>query len=348
MRVRTLLVRADAGVAMGTGHVMRCLALAQAWQDIGGRAVFAMAASTPAVTELLHREKFDVVSLGCSAGSVEEATQTAGVAMQWNSEWVVVDGYQFGAEYQDALKRERYRVLFIDDNGRAGKYSAEIVLDQNPNVDDSAYSDRASNTKLLLGPKYVLLRRDFDGWLKWEPYIPETARRILISMGGSDPDNLTLSAIHVLESADVGDAEITVIVGGSNPHNEALKDAAQRRKPVRFEFDVQGMAEFMSHSDVAMIAAGGTLWEALYMMCPVICYARDRAQYQLIEPLQSEGVLTAVGADDQSRRSAREALRSLLASKAKREEFSKRGREVVDGRGAKRVATILWGNEEAE
>ena len=91
----TLLIRADSNVAMGTGHAMRCLALAQAWQDAGGKTVMAMAEATPATEDKLRREDVEVVRLDVAGGAEDDAIRTASLAEQRQAAWVTVDGYQF-------------------------------------------------------------------------------------------------------------------------------------------------------------------------------------------------------------------------------------------------------------
>src|ERR1700678_3495100 len=104
---------------MGTGHAMRCLALAQAWQDAGGQCVFAMAESTPAVVRRLKEERIEVEHLKISPATAEDAKQTRHIASKTNAAWVAVDGYQFGADYQSAIKQSACKLLFVDDNGHA-------------------------------------------------------------------------------------------------------------------------------------------------------------------------------------------------------------------------------------
>ena len=94
----TVIIRADASVAMGTGHVMRCLALAQAWQDEGGECIFAMAEASPSLEERVRSEKIEIVTITASPGSPQDAAQFAELAGKHHACWVVVDGYQFDVE----------------------------------------------------------------------------------------------------------------------------------------------------------------------------------------------------------------------------------------------------------
>ena len=111
----TLLIRADANPAMGTGHVMRCLALAQSWQDAGGSAMFAMADPSTWARERLLKESVETVTISAAPGTEEDVRQTSVLARQHAGAWVVVDGYQFGADYQRTLKSAGFKVLFLDD-----------------------------------------------------------------------------------------------------------------------------------------------------------------------------------------------------------------------------------------
>lgn len=347
MTAAALLIRADASISTGTGHVMRCLALAQAWQDAGGRAMFATAGTPPAIQARLAAESCEEFSITAGPGTSSGASQTIALAREHKADWIVVDGYQFDADYQRLLKAAGCKVLFIDDHGHSSHYCADLVLDQNVHGPASAYAERSPNTRLLLGARYILLRREFAKWLEWERPVGSTGRKILISMGGSDPYNLTAHALQALDGTEMENLEITVVVGGSNPHGAKLERAAEASKnPIRLVRDARQMPEILAGADVAMIAGGGTLWEALFMQCAVFSYARGAVQKAVVDGLERDGLVVNLGdGTDAVSEVAIQTLRQVLGSQEWRERLSRKGRALVDGRGSRRVADILLGRE---
>src|SRR5689334_24006081 len=215
MDIGTVLVRADASIAMGTGHVMRCLALAQAWQDLGGRVVFAMTEVTPSVQARLRSEDASLIQFSGTAGTLDDARQTVDSASKYQAKWVVVDGYQFGTDYQRALADSGLKSLFVDDNGHCDYYSANVVLNQNVYADEAAYVKRATHTKLLLGLRYAMLRREYSNMQAWQRFVPEVARKVLITMGGSDPMNLSVRILRALPNIGIEGFATKLVIGGS-------------------------------------------------------------------------------------------------------------------------------------
>lgn len=343
MASRTLLVRCDTSVRIGTGHAMRCLALAQAWQDAGNKAVFVMAEPLPSVRERLLSEQIEVVLAEGQAGSRNDASGVAQVASRRAADWVVVDGYHFDANYQRELKAAGLKVLFIDDDGSAGHYSADLVLNQNAHAGENLYSNREPYTRLLLGSRYVLLRREFTRWREWRREISALGRKILITMGGSDPDNLTSRAVEALKQAGIEGLEAIVVVGGSNPHLESLERlVAQCGKSFRLVREPTNMPELMASADLALIAAGGTLWELLAMGCSVLSYARNPVQSRIISQLSDEGIVLGLGyPQDGSQQRTAAAVIELAQSPERRERMSRLARQCVDGHGAGRVLELL-------
>ena len=340
----SLLIRCDASIAMGTGHAMRCLALAQAWHDAGGKVTFAMAEATPSIEARLRIEGAEVVRLPGLAGSAEDSARTCELARQKKAEWVVVDGYKFGSAYQSVIREPGLKVLFIDDNGAASPYAADLVLNQNLDAREDIYRERAAHTRLLLGPRYILMRREFAFWRKRSFEIAPRARRILVTMGGSDPDNVTERILKILLREP--DLELTVVVGGSNPHLTKIEQLIEEANcPIRLLKDVSNMPALMVWADLVIAGAGTTSWELCMMGSPaalcVLAPNQERIAGELAR-LCAAVNLGYVGKIDVSKTG--DVLCQLLKSQAKREKMSARGREIVDGRGAERVVAFLWGD----
>jgi UDP-2,4-diacetamido-2,4,6-trideoxy-beta-L-altropyranose hydrolase len=339
----TLLIRADANLAMGTGHLMRCLALAQAWQDAGGSAVFVIADPCIWGRERLSKESVATIRMSARPGSEEDALETSGFARQHAAAWVVVDGYQFGADYQRTVKSAGCRILFLDDFGHAGHYCSDLVLNQNVSVDERVYEHREPYTRLLLGPRYCLLRREFNAWREWRREIARIGHRVLVTMGGSDPENVTERAIAALNSTGDNLLEATVVVGGTNAKSELLQRAAAGRgKNIVLRRDISNMAELMAWADVAVSGAGTTCWEMCRLGLPALLIDLAENQTPLARELDRRGCAIHLGSPrDVSSEMVAKRLERLLGSSEVRQTMSSRCRGLVDGVGAQRVVAAL-------
>lgn len=332
---------------MGTGHVMRCLALAQAWQDSGGQCIFSMAQSTPAVERRLTHEKMELAPLIAEAASAADAAQTVDIAQKKNVAWIVVDGYQFGAEYQRAIKAAGLKLLFIDDNNHAEHYCADLVLNQNIHARESLYANREPFTRLLLGPRYAMLRRDFRPWRNWRREIAATGRKILVTMGGSDPYNLTAKVLEAILQLSDRSLETVVLVGGSNPHLLSVKGLIQSssyKDSIRLVLDAPDVPEQMAWADVAVAGAGTTFWEICFLGLPGILLVLADNQKGVAASANQLGIAWSMG--DGAEMSAADIaakLANLLHERDTRASQSANGQMLVDGRGAERVLAFLSG-----
>jgi UDP-2,4-diacetamido-2,4,6-trideoxy-beta-L-altropyranose hydrolase len=332
-----LLFRTDASLTMGTGHVMRCIALAQAAQDAAARATFAMAAGTAGIQAKLADESCDVLAISAEAGSEDDASQCVSRARELGADWIIVDGYQFGGDYQRALKAAGFKVLLLDDYGHAAHYSSDVVVNQNAQASESLYADRRPYTRLLLGPDYCLLRREFASWRDWKREIATVGSKVLVTMGGSDPDNVTETVIAALQH--LTNVEATLVVGGSNPHFDSLQRLVpQRGKKVRLLRSVGNMPELMAWADVAVSGAGSTCWEMCLLQLPMVLIDLADNQKPIAGALAAMGAAIHLGAAGSV--SASEIAKhagDLLASRTDRASLSKLCGQLVDGRGAERV-----------
>ncbi|MGH8864998.1 MAG: UDP-2,4-diacetamido-2,4,6-trideoxy-beta-L-altropyranose hydrolase, partial [Burkholderiales bacterium] len=221
----TLCIRADAGELQGIGHVMRCLALAQAWQDRGGMVLFITATKTPALLDRLASEGCKLQLLKAVPASVDDAAETSALAVKAGAAWIVVDGYQFNADYLRALKADSRTLFVVDDFACGGLADADLVLNQNLRAEtamDAGLVDRNQ----MLGSRFALLRREFRSpgtpARAGSAESPQRASRIVVTFGGSDPGNVTGRVLELLAGFRDWRLQITVLVGPANPHRSDL------------------------------------------------------------------------------------------------------------------------------
>jgi UDP-2,4-diacetamido-2,4,6-trideoxy-beta-L-altropyranose hydrolase len=338
-----LLIRADAGAQMGIGHVMRCLALAQAWQEGGGTPRFVLASAPPNLESRLSAEGISVVPLDAAPGSILDAQQTAALAQEMDAAWVVVDGYQFGTVYQQALKTSDVPVLFLDDYGHADHYYADLVLNQNIYAAASQYRSREPCTQLLLGNQYTLLRREFWPWRDWKREVPTVADKVLVTLGGADADNVTRQVIRALRQVDSVNLDVIVVVGGSNPHRASLRAEVETRSfRGHLVQDVTNMPELMACADLAISAGGSTCWEMAFMGLPGLVLLVAENQRLGVDALDKAGIFNSLGdAAELDLSHLVAAVNWLVHDPETRLAMSQKGRRLVDGYGAARVVACL-------
>ena len=331
-------------MAIGSGHVMRCLALAQSWQDAGGHAVFVMATCTDPLERRLRFEGFETAQTSGQVGSPADASETARLAHKHDAAWVVVDGYGFGPEYQANLKSRGLKVLFVDDTGHAEHYSADWVLNQNIHASEALYSNREASTRLLLGPEFAMLRREFVPWRNWKRETSIIGRKVLLTMGGSDPDNITARVLRVMLTEF--SAETTAVVGYNNPHLPGLRELSEHCGRVQLVANVTNIPELMAWADVAISGAGGTSYELCYMGLPPLLFVIAENQRHVAEHLSELSAAVHAGTthDFNAQRFAEE-LCCLIGDQERRQAMSNRARALVDGLGADRVRAALLEKE---
>ena len=340
---KALLIRADAGVRIGSGHVMRCLALGQAWQETAGHATILSCDLAPALRRRLAEQGMDIVDADSGGGGMDDARAAIALAERLGAAWVVVDGYHFGADYQKAIKDAGLRLLFIDDNGHADHYFADLVLNQNIHAHEGLYADRDPDTQLLLGTRYAMIRREFWPWRRWRRQAAPTARKVLVTLGGSDPDNVTLKVIEALGHWGAAKAEAIVVVGGGNPHWDSISAAVDRSPiPIRLLRDVSDMPNLMVWAETAVAGGGSTNWELALMELPAIVVVLADNQAANCRQLARAGVVINLGWHaDLAPRALAGKLRDLAGDVTRRSEMSARGRNLVDGYGGQRVAAEM-------
>jgi UDP-2,4-diacetamido-2,4,6-trideoxy-beta-L-altropyranose hydrolase len=342
-----LLLRADADQARGAGHVMRCLALAEAWQQHDGRATLLSCRLNP---ELCRRT--EALGIGLTeiplphpassdlraACTVLEEVSRDDTALPW----VVLDGHHFDTVYQSLLRSAGCRLMVIDDTAHLLRYDADMILNQTLSAQQFAYTC-SPDTLLLLGTRFALLRSEFHRWHGTPRHCPEVARKILVTLGGSDADNATLKIIETLEQISTPDLEVRVVVGPLNSHLAQLQSRMDSKSSrIRLETDATDIASLMAWADLAVAGGGTTAWELAFMKVPALVLTLSENQSEVARALDEFGTARSLGSpSDLDQDQLAEAIFRLMHDRGTRQQMSEKGRVVVDGGGAERALEVM-------
>ncbi|MCH2200470.1 MAG: UDP-2,4-diacetamido-2,4,6-trideoxy-beta-L-altropyranose hydrolase [Fuerstiella sp.] len=337
----TLVVRTDAGIEIGTGHVMRCLALCQAWQDLGGNVIVVSSNLPQHLSDRLDQEGFQLEQIEVSPGSNADADQTATLASLMKTTTVVVDGYHFSDSFRQRLRNCGCRVIAIDDWGEAT--AADVVLNQNLNASVDDYPNLAADSAILAGCQFALLRREFREQRQQCNRIRTSPDRVLVSCGGSDPQNATTKILKSLDCPALEVLEVVVVAGGCNRRANQLRELSKSlRADVRIEHNCRDMASLMNWADIAIVAAGSTCWELACVGVPMIAAITTDNQVRLAQSVAENGLGWNVGWIQQLSPARIPEIFTQIRSDSKQlSRVSHAGRNIVDGRGAMRVARRL-------
>lgn len=345
-KMTNLYIRVDATLAMGTGHIMRCIALAQAWKKKGGQVTFISHCKNKTIRQRIESEGFEFIAIERPCPAPQDLEQTLDILDKNNSVeknmpntlgWMVLDGYHFTENYQQSIQKSKSKLLVIDDYHHLKYYYADIILNQNIHADNYSYTCHSDTIKLL-GLKYTLLRSEFLTIKTIKNKSPKKAKKILITMGGSDPGNATLKIIHALQSINDSELAIKVVVGSSNPHLGKLKNSLQL-KPcnIRLIYNAD-MPSIITWSDLAISAGGSTCWELLYLRVPFITIVLAENQEENTSFLESKGVTINCGPIQFLRsKTLAEQICAIMKSKKLRDQLLIKGSLLIDGLGAKRI-----------
>lgn len=322
---------------------MRCLALSQAWKEAVGHVTFLKTADVPALDKRLVKEEMSVRHLLAEPGSERDALETAQLARELGATWVVLDGYHFGSNFHKRIKDAGLRLCMLDDLGGSARYVADVIINQNIYATESLYPHRAPYTTLLLGTKYALLRKEFSRWRDWRRDVPEKANKILVTLGGSDPENVTIRILKALNRLHAEDVEVHGVIGTANVHAHELEEfVASSQIKIQLLQNVEEMSEVMAWADVAISAAGSTCWELAFMGVPSVVVVLAENQSLIAKGLHAAGSSISLGWHGSLQEGLLQGIiENLINDQSLRMGMSRKARVLVDGNGAARVVAIL-------
>ena len=339
-----IVLRADSSPGVGGGHLLRCLALSQACASL--------AIPCTLLTERASLEKatfesgaIDLIGIDTAPSVMADIRETIAIARQRDATWIVLDGYEFGAEAYRAVRESGLRLLVIDDNGSTAHFACDAVVNPNVHAHERLYASRDAETVLLLGPAYALLRPEFRRWRSWTREDRPEARCVLVTLGAGASTDALRRLVQQLQDSALPAMKIRVVVG---PFSDAVAGSLANDDPhhsdVEWLRSPSDMPALMAWADIAVASAGGTAQELAFMGVPAVLLVVADNQSALAAALDAAGVATSLATQGLiAAGPLADSVRNLLMDGARRREMSRCGRALFDGAGAERVAGFLAG-----
>jgi len=374
-----VIFRVDSSLKMGTGHVMRCLTLAQTLQEKGALVDFICREHLGNLIEFIETKGFNVHRLplhvqgGISEqrdalltnmastqqpclkstrpdrlakntlfhsywlGSTqyEDAQECMAVLKTLNPDWLIIDHYALDETWQVLLEDHYHKLMVIDDLADR-KHQCNLLLDQTFGRKPEDYQALVpEKCHMLLGSQYALLRPEFSQWreysLKRREY-PEF-KKLLITMGGVDPKNVTGQVLSALTKCNVPkNVEVVVILGATAPHLEEVSEQVKILPyKAQVKVNVSNMAEIMANSDLAIGAAGATTWERCCLGLPAIQLTIVENQKFVSQNLNKSGAVISISYVEEVSKGIKIFEKSSI-------QLSVNSASICDGSGADKVS----------
>ena len=361
-------VRVDASANWGTGHLKRCMSLASALAEAGAqvlfvcRAVDAVAANTlqghawavhwldqglhaPPSSSPTNPPRLSDARQGVELN--QDARKTAEALTEWAPDWVVVDHYELDASWHLAVRTAlACRVLVIDDLADR-PIDADVLINHNWDPGHKTkYADRVQRPPTwLTGPRFALISPAYRHIKRQTRH--DRVRSIGIFLGGTDPGGHTAKVLQACRLAGF-DGPIEIASTSVNPHLKTLEQACSADSNVTLTLDQPDLVSFFERHDLHIGAGGGATWERCCAGVPTIGVVLAANQMATLPGLASLGAVLLARLDEETQPqdllTLTAALKQLLPDNVRRDALSRRAAELVDGRGAQRVALSILGD----
>ena len=311
--------RVDSSSLIGTGHVMRCLTLAE-WLKKNDCEIGFICRELPGNlchlvelrgfklqrlphdgtihgSENVNKKKNNFHSDWLSVSWQNDAEQSANLLRSESPiDWVIVDHYAIDEKWEKIMRSHAKKVMVIDDLADR-RHDCDLLLDQNLYHDTATRYDNLvpAHCKKLLGPTYALLRPEFIQARKKIRARGGNVNRVLIFFGGSDPTNETTKTLESFALLNRPEIVLDVVVGGTNEHRDQIKQICYKRPNTNFNCQVDNMAELMVLADLAIGAGGATTWERCFLGLPAIILITAHNQQETSAAVAEAGAVWNLG-----------------------------------------------------
>ena len=350
-----IVFRATASKQVGTGHIMRCLTLAEALCKDDDMIVEFVTQKYPEnLDDFIKRKGFIVHSLEVSTRSKEEGIESFAFDQEKDAndtieaitdnkiDWIIIDHYSIDYNWEEKLRPYTKNIMVIDDLANR-RHNCDLLLDQNYVNNQTRYDELVSpDTIKLLGPRYALLRKEFHDFSKKRAQISRKVKRVFIFFGGSDPDNLTSKVLKAISKSDLRSLDLDVVIGSLNPHKSEIKYLVAEHSNAKLYIQVENLAALMSKADIALCAGGSTTWERMSVGLPSIVVTIAENQDAITNDLDKDGYIKWLGSINKvNEKIIKDALQHAIQNPQQLKFQSQKCKTLVDTLGSKRVSELL-------
>lgn len=354
----SIIIRTDSSQQIGSGHLMRCLTLADELRIRGAAVTFVCRELPGHQIDFAEVKGYAVLRLKQSDDEFssssddlahatwlgvpweQDAAETLAVLGDVHPDWLIIDHYAIDSRWEETLRPHVGRIMVIDDIADR-IHDSELLLDQNLYEDmDTRYNGLISGACTnLLGPGYALLRPEFNLERSTLRKRDGVVRRILVFFGGIDSTNETTKALEVLRMLDRPDIAIDVVVGGANPHKESIEVICQGFPTASYYCQVNNMAKLMAAADLSIGAGGATTWERCALGLPALVISVAENQINIARSADKAGVLTYLGeSSNVNVFDLFKKLSEMCSNVGFVNDQSEKAFQLIDGIGVRRVA----------
>ena len=354
-----VVFRVDASNRMGTGHLIRCLTLAEALRDRGAETRFICRAHSGNLIGMLQRQAMPVIGLPASAQlsnvysedyaawlgvtQIEDAEQSIEALQGDHVDVLIVDHYSLDIDWEQRLRPHTDKIMVIDDLVNR-RHDCDLLLNQNYSAEreDRSRGLVPEICRLLLGPSYALLRQEYAAYRRVLRQRDGLVHRVLVFFGGPDPYNTTGLALEALSAPEFRHLEVDVVIGGTNPHRVAIEKQISMRPRTKLYGPRPHLADLMAQADLAIGAGGATTWERMCFGLPSLVISLSENQRPACEALAQEGLIYYLGEFSEVQASDLGcALKECIENREHQLACSIRNQLLADGLGTLRLAEVL-------
>ena len=366
--MRHIVFRVDSSRSIGSGHVMRCLALAEEIQQSNPSTLICFVCkrhlgnvnnwiklrgftllefdlqhvSAQTLTVPQARERALPPHYMWVGGSIQsDGEKTAKYCKQQDVTWVVVDHYGLDYRWERLVCKSGVKLLAIDDLCDR-VHECDALLDQTYLRGREDYANLVpQNTKLLLGPDYALIARKFREkrcTKRTQKAQSDRDFKVLITFGGADPTDFTSKTLEVLKRQSwFTNLKLTVVLGPQYENTDLIELSLKELEGARILSSVTNIADLMVETDVCVSAAGSTVWELCCLGVPSILISTAGNQRDIAENLgRNEIMLRAQQVEE-----IPNLLHRLMTDQAMRELLSGNAKRICEGNGPEMVAEMM-------